>query len=144
LNRPDLVVRVHHRDDRRRVRHQLAQPQRRHDAGLIHRQQRRLPAATRERLEGIQHRFVFDRARDQLPPAARLERVRCAADREVVGLRAAAREHDFRRIAVHERRDRRSRLVERGLGLLAEVMDARGIAEKITCCGRHGIRHFRG
>ena len=124
LDRADLVVRVHDRDEGGVVGDELAQPIGRHDAGLIDREERRAPAAARQRLQRVQHGLVFDRARDEMTAAGRLERVGGAADREVVRLGAAAREHDLRRIAVDERRHGRSRLVERRFGLLPES-DAR-------------------
>ena len=55
----------------------------------------------------------------------RLERLGGAANREVVRLGAAAREDDLGRIGADQGGDRRPRLVERRLGLLAEVVHAR-------------------
>ena len=72
------------------------------------------------------------RAGDEVAAAGRLERLGGAADGEVVRLGAAAREHDFRGIAVDERGDRRSGVVQDRFGLLAEMMHARGIAELIA------------
>ena len=79
---------------------------------------------------------MLDRAGDQVTPAGRLERFGGAADREVVRLGAAAREHDFRRIAANQRGDGRSRVVQQRFGLLAEVMNARRVAE-LFARGRH-------
>ena len=78
------------------------------DRESVVRQPRRASA-----LQRVQHRLVFDRARDQMPASGRLERLGGAADREVVRLGAAAREHDLRRIGVDQGRDRRPRLVQR-------------------------------
>ena len=61
LNRADLVVGVHHRDERGVVGDRLAQrPRRRRCPVLIDGQQRRAPAAPRERLERVEHRLVLD------------------------------------------------------------------------------------
>ena len=66
-----------------------------------------------------------------------------AADREVVGLGAAAREHDLRRLAADQRGDGRSRLVDEGLRLLAEMMHARRVAEDIPGGAPYGVGDFR-
>ena len=70
--------------------------------------------------------------------AGRLEGLGGAPDREVVGLGAPAREHDFGRIGVQEPRYCRPCVVESGLGLLPIVMNTRCIAEKIP--GSAGYR----
>ena len=95
LDRADFVVRVHDRDDGRVVGDELPKPSRRCDAGLIDRNERRPPAASCEGLQGVQHRLVLDRARDEVTAAGRLERFSCAPNGHVVGLGAAAGEHHF-------------------------------------------------
>ncbi len=65
----------------------------------------------------------------EVPPPGGLERLGDAAQREVVRLGAAAREDDFGRLGADELRHRRPRLVEDRLGALAEMMDARRVAE---------------
>ena len=62
------------------------------------------PAAPLERLDGVEHGLVLDARRDEVPAAGRLERLGGAANREVVGLGAAGREHDLAR---HRRRSAR-------------------------------------
>ena len=74
----------------------------RDDAGRVDRQQRGRPAAAGQRLERVQHRFVLDGAGNQVASPGRLERLGGAADREVVGLGAAAREDDFRRLGADQ------------------------------------------
>src|SRR5262249_42737572 len=72
--------------------------------------------------------------------ARRLERFGGASNREVVGLGAAAREDDLRWVAANERSQIRAGFVERGFGLLAEVVDARRGTEDLTRDPRAGIR----
>src|SRR5262249_38801806 len=82
--------------------------------------------------------------RDRMAAAGGVRRLGDAAQREVVRLGAAAREHDLLRVAADEPRDRRARIVDRRFGLLTEVVNARRVAEEIA--GRAGdrLRHFRG
>ena len=107
LNRSDLVVRVHHRHDGGLVGDHVPEPLGRRDAGLIHRRERHRPSTLRERFQRVEHGFVLDRARDEVAPSVRrrLDDVRRAAQCEVVRLGAAAREHDFRRIAIDQCRN---------------------------------------
>ena len=114
------------------------------DAGGIDRNEGRAPAVPGQRLERVQHGFMFDGARHEMFAAARLEGVGRAADREVVGLGAAARVDDLRRVGMNQRGDRRSGIVQEGLGALAEVMDARRVAELVAGGGHDRIEHFRG
>ena len=54
-------------------------------------------------LSVFEHRLVLDGAGDQVPAARRLERLGGAAQREVVGLGAAAGEHDLGRLGADQR-----------------------------------------
>ena len=130
LNRADLVVGVHHRDERRVVGDGLA---------------RRGPATTTpDWSTGTQRRrqprrasafSVLSTASCSMALATRWRRPvgssASAAPRiaKLSGFGAAAGEDDLGRIGVDERGHRRSRLVERRLGLLAEVVHARRVAE---------------
>ncbi len=87
---------------------------------------------------------MLDRARDEVAPASGLESLRGAANREVVRLGSPAREHNLGGVAPHQRRDRRSRLVERRFGLLAEVVHTRGVPIQIPHGGRHRVDDRRG
>ena len=131
LNRADLVVRVHHRDDRGRRRDGRRQRCRRDDAAGVDGQQRRRPAALHEGLDRIEHRLVLDARRNNVTATGGLERVGRAAKGKVVGLRAAACEHDVPRLGANQRRHRAACVVEESLGALAEMMDARGVPELI-------------
>ena len=74
------------------------------DAGRVDRQEGRPPAAAGEGLERDEHRLVLDGAGNQVPPPGGLERLGDAAQREVVGLGAAAGEHDLGRLGVRSAR----------------------------------------
>ena len=144
LNRADLVVRVHHRDERRVV----GRSPRAADRARRRRSDRPAAASCASRgapapCSVLSTASCSMRAGDQVTAAGRLERLGGAADREVVGLGAAAGEHDLRRVGADQRRDRRSRVVERRLGLLAEVMHARRVAEHVARRGGRPRRRPR-
>ena len=144
LDRPDLVVGVHDRDERG-VGPGVAVPQGVgiDDAAPSDRQERRgCQPRFASALTVLQDGLVLDRGRDQMSAAGRLERFGGAAQREVVGLGAAAREDDLGRLGADERRDRRSGVIERRLGPLAEGVDADGLP---NCVGRardDGLDHL--
>ena len=132
LHRPDLVVGVHHRDERGLVGQRRLEGLRRDDAGRVDREQGRRPAAARERLERGEDGFVLDRAGDQVPASGDLERLGDTPDRKIVRLGSAAREDDLGHFGLQEVRDRRPRVVQDALGPLAEVVDARRVAEVLA------------
>jgi hypothetical protein len=74
---------------------------------------------------------VFDARDDEVAAPGRLERVERAPHGGVVAVGAAPGEDDLGRLGAEQGRDRRPRAVEHGLGLLAEVVDARCIAPGI-------------
>ena len=109
---PDLVVRVHHRHERGVVGERRRQRRRVDDAGgadgsSVVRQPRRASA-----LRVVSTASCSMLLAIEVPAAGRLERLGDAAQCKVVGLGAAAREHDLGRFAADERGDRRARLVE--------------------------------
>ncbi len=91
-------------------------------------------------LQRHEHGLVLDGGGDQVLPSGGLERLGDAAQREVVGLGPAAREHDLGRLAPDQRRDGTSRIVQNALRALAEVVNARRIAELIP---EHAHDHFQ-
>ena len=133
LNRADLVVGVHHRDERGVGVDRLAQPVGRDDAGVIDREQRRAPAAAGERAQRVEHRLVFDRAGDEVT-ARRSCSSASAAPRmaRLSDFGAAAGEHDLRRVR-RSGAPRRPIAPRRAstLRLLAEVVDARRVAKHL-------------
>jgi hypothetical protein len=75
--------------------------------------------------------FVLDCAGDEVLSAGRIERLRNAADGEIVTLSPPAREDHVARIRANQPGDRRSGLVDNRLGPLPEVMDAGWVAELV-------------
>ena len=75
---------------------------------------------------------MLDRAGDQVPASGGFERLGGAANREVVALGAAGGEDDLGRLAAEQGGHLGARLVERGLGLLAEVVHARRVAPDVA------------
>src|SRR5205807_2036034 len=71
------------------------------------------------------------------------ERARGSAEREVVGLGAAAREDDLARLAPERPPDLRARLLERPRRLDAAPVEARGVPETLSQEGEHGRDDFR-
>jgi hypothetical protein len=134
---------VHHRDDRGPVGDQGGQRVRIDDAGRVHAEPADVPAAPGQGAGGLQHRFVLDRADDEVTPAGRLECLGGAAQRQDVGFRAAAGEDDFRGVSAHEGRHGGPCRVDPRLGPLAPAVDARGVAEVVPDGGVHGVRHRR-
>src|SRR4029077_12953050 len=88
--------------------------------------------------------LVLDGTGDEMPPLGGLERLGDAANREVIAFSAAAREDDLGRIPMDQVRDGRPRIVQCRLRLLAEVMNARCIAEKVFGCACQGLERFGG
>ena len=74
---------------------------------------------------------MLDADRHEVTAARRIEGLGRAAQREVVGLGAAAREDNFVRVGVDECRHRRARLVQFRFGELAIGVDGRWIAVAI-------------
>ena len=137
LQRADLVVGVHQAEQRRVVGEGRGDRLGLHDAVPIRRDARDAPAAALEGTHRGEHGFVLDAAGDEVALAERFERLGDAAQREVVGLGAAAREDDFGGGAADERGDVLTGVVESGLGALAEMVHAGGVAEVVA----HGVGH---
>ncbi len=87
---------------------------------------------------------MLDRAGDDVLAPRDLERLGDASNRDVVALGSAAREHNFRRICAKKRGHLGPGLVERGLGPLAEVVNARRVAELLPEDGAHAVDGRRG
>ena len=95
-------------------------------------------------LHGVEHGLVLDARRDEVPPAGRLERLGGAAQREVVGLGPAAREHDVARLGVDQRGDGRRASSTTRLGPLAERVDGRRVAELVAEHADHRVATTSG
>ena len=98
LHGADLVVGVHDRHKGGVVGHRRPQGVRRHDAGLVDGQEGRLPPPPGQGFEGVEDCLVLDCAGDEVLSAGRIERLRNAADGEIVALSPPAREDHVARI----------------------------------------------
>ena len=114
------------------------------DAGDADRQQRRGPAALRQRLQRIEDRLVLDGGSDEVAAAVRRRRLCHPADRQVVGFGAAAGEDDVVGPRAEELRHRRACVVEGRLGRLTERVDARRVAEAAPDRLVHGVGDLGG
>ena len=133
---------MHDRDDRRVVGDRVAQRVGPDDAALVDGQERHPPAAASQRLERIEHGFVLDGGGDQMLAAGRLERLGGAANGEVVAFGAAGGKHDLRGVAAEQGRDLAPRVVDDGLGLLTEMVNARRVAPHLPDRPVHPVGHF--
>ena len=133
LDRADLVVGVHHRDERGVVGERRRA--RRSGETIPERStgdERDAPAALGERLHGVQHRLVLDAAGDQVAAAGgssasaapRMATLSLSVPPPVKTISAASAP-----ISVGHRRPG---LVDDGLGLLAEMVDAGGVAPDLA------------
>jgi hypothetical protein len=107
----------------------------------IHRQLDDLEAELLEVLQRVQHRVMLDCARDDAVAAA-LARPRCALQREVERLRAAAREHDLTRARTDRAADSLVRVVERRARPAAIRMRGRWVAELAAEVREHGLERL--
>ena len=132
LDRAYLVIGVHDRYEGRAIGHQPTQGVGIGDAAAAHRQEAHLETPPGQRLGGLQHGFVLDRGDNQVPPARRLEGLGGTAQGGVVAFRATRGEDDFGRLGAQQPGHRGARLVDRGLRLLAEMVDARRVAPGVA------------
>jgi hypothetical protein len=130
---------VHHGNECRVIAQGRLQIVSRDDAALADGKERYLPAALAKCLDRVEDRFVLDRAGYQVPPVSALQRVGGTAYREIVALGAPAGEHDLGRIGADQRRRRAAGVVDHRLGALAEVVNARRVAEILPQGCRHRV-----
>ena len=143
LDRAYLVIGVHDRYEGRAIGNQPTQGVGIGDAAAAHRQDAQLEPPPGQRLGGLQHGFVLDRGDNQVPPARRLEGLGGAAQGGVVALGATGGEDDFGRLGAQQPGHRGARLVERGLRLLAEMVDARRVAPGVAGHGGEAFESGR-
>src|SRR5208282_3514810 len=124
MNRADLVVRVHDRDQHGLVGNRPADRIRIDHSVLVDRQigDRRLALAL-QRSAAIEHSLVLGHAGDDVV-ALFLVELDDALDRQVVGLGRAAGENDFLRLGVDNRRDLIARLVDSFFGFPSKAVVA--------------------
>ena len=144
MNRPDLVVGVHDRDQHGLVGDRVA-----HRVGidhpvLVHRQvgHGRL-ARPFQRAATVEHRLVLGDAGDDVVALVLVE-LDNPLDRLVVGLGRAAGENYLLGLRIDQRGDLVARLVDRFLGFPAEAMVAAGgVAELLREVRQHRLQHPR-
>mmetsp|Transcript_37344 Transcript_37344/g.73230 ORF Transcript_37344/g.73230 Transcript_37344/m.73230 type:complete len:541 (-) Transcript_37344:11-1633(-) len=141
LQRPDLVVHRHHRNearlpgpDGRRELLQIHQPR-----GRLHRQVRHLEPLPLQRPARVQHALVLGLRGDHVPLLLPVE-TRHPLHGDVVALRRPAREHDLLRARADQRRHLRPRVFHRPLALPTVFVRAGvGVAEPTGHVGEHGV-----
>ena len=135
LNHAQLIVGMHNRDQPR------IRPQRAphivgiHQAARANRQNRDGRARALELRAGGQHRRVLDRARDDV------RRPR-SQQRQVVCLRAAAREYQLGGAGVDQRRQLPPRPFQPLFGRLSEMMDAGSVTIHLTETRHQRLQYF--
>src|SRR5438876_1056326 len=142
LDRSDLVVRVHHRDQRGLLVHRFSDRLGVDEAVPIDADHRQTRLAVRRKIPcGIDHRVVLDRGGDE-PVAAVLD-LEPAAEREIVGLSASAGEDDLAGMGTDRVCDLLARAVHEGSRCPSLGVDARRIAVRLAKHAGHRLGDFR-
>ena len=143
LNNADLVVGRHDRDQNRLIRDRPFQIVQIDETLAVDRQKRDVETILFKMLAGVENRFVFRDARDDV--IAFLAIHPCDAfHRQIVGFRRATREDDLARIGADQCGDFFACRLDGLFRFPAElVIAACGIAEMIREIRHHGIKHAR-
>ncbi len=142
LDRPDLVVRGHHRDEDGLIRDRLLDRRRVHPAELVDREVGDPIALLLEALAGVEDGVVLDRGGDDMVALLPV-RGRHPLDRPVVGLRPARGEVDLRGACADRRRHPLPRLLDRLLCLAGEGIERGGVPEPLREVGEHHLGDLR-
>ena len=139
LNRADLVVGVHNRNEGGLVRNDGAQSLGIDDARLVDGEQGRPPPAPRECLQRVEHGFVLDRAGNQMlrpvgSSASATPRIAKLSDSVPPLVYTTSEGSALIRAATAARASSRA-----AFALLSEVVDARGVAELVACRRHDGV-----
>ena len=138
LERADLVVREHHRHERRALRDRAVDVGRVDAAVAVHGHLHDLEPEVLQVGERVTDRVVLHRGRDD-PVATRLAGPGGALEREVVGLGATAREHELARLGADGPAKPLVRVVERLTCRPPERVARRRVAEHAPEVGRHRL-----
>ena len=139
LDRPDLVVGEHERDEDRPIGDARASSWSGIDPAIaVDRQLDDLEAELLEVAQGVTDGVMLDRGGDD-PVAARLARPGRALEGKVVGLGAARCEHDLAGLGVEARRDTVVGVIERGASRPTERVRRTRVAEGLGQEREHGI-----
>ncbi len=141
LERSDLVVGRHDRNEGGVGPHRRHDVGRAHEAVARHADARHLEAVALEGPTGLQDRRMLDGAHHRVPAP---RRAKGAAKGQVVGFGRAGGEHDLLGLGADERRHLAARLLDRGVGFGPEhVAAARGVAEPLGEVREHGREDSR-
>lgn len=135
----DLVVGVHNGHEARVLAESVFYLLRRHGADGTDGEQLDLKALVLEPLEHMQHGMMLERGRKNMLFALALAETRGGEKGLIVGLAAAGGEIDLARGGVQASRDALARAEQRCGRLLADGMQARGIAVDRFHIGEHGV-----
>ena len=141
LDRPDFVVGVHHRHEDGLVRDRRLDGVRIDAAVAIDRQLDDLEAELLEIAQRVLDSVMLDGRRHDLV-ATRPTRPRGPFQREVVRLRAAAREDDLARLGAERMGEPVVRVVQRSAGPAAVPVGRRGVAEVLREVRQHRVQHL--
>ena len=118
------------------------------DAVFVHIQQSHAEAFLFQGFQRVQHRVVLEGGGDDMGLPGFLPRRSRAADGLVVGLAAAGGEGDLPGLGPDDRRDLGSGLLQTFFRVLAQGVEAGGVAVVVLQTGHHGVdggaAHFRG
>jgi len=138
LNRADLIVGEHYGNQNRVRPERGAHVVNAHDAVVINRQTRDFPSALFQRVADAAHRRMLNGRSDNVATLIGGD-FRDAANRKVIGLRAAGKKHNFVRARAHKRRHVAPRAVNGGARLLTEEVDARSVTEFVRQKRQHRL-----
>ena len=139
LDRPDLVVGQHHRDERGSLVQGRLQLVRIHPAAAVHRDLHHLEAELLQVTHGVSDGVVLHGARHETV-AVRLAGPRRALDGQVVRLRAAGRDHHLASRPTERDREALVGLVERVARNPSEGVGRGGIPERAAQVREHGFQ----
>lgn len=144
LDRADLVVRVHDRDERGLVGDGGFELLGHDDAVFMHVEVGDGEAFLFQCRAGVQHGVVLEFAGDDVRLALGFQLVRDAFDGPVVAFAAARGEIDLVRVGAEAAGDLLARLLQRLLCGIAERVEARGVAVELLIKRQHRVEHSGG
>ena len=144
VDRADLVVAVHHRDELGVRSHRLPQIVGVDVTVLARLEQRQFMARLAELLGRLENGVVLERGDDQVRAALGRDPCERAEERRVVGLGSAAREDDFAgTLGADAGRYRLTSLLQRAVGVAAQGVEGVGIPETLAEERQHRVEHTR-
>ena len=139
LDRADLVVGIHHRDEAGVRPQRLLDILHRDEAVFVYLQKRYLKALLFQPRKRVQNRVMLERGRDDVLFALPRTEHRGRDERHIVRLAAAGGEGQLPRLAAELPGDRLPRGIERLCRLLPCAVQAGGVAVDLRQIGQHGF-----